>query len=166
MQVVDDLIPDKEKSKHTEIRDERFELCLTVRRPDGTDGSLAGIEIVHADALCKMLYRPTVLKILAQDLRLPVKPLQELASQRDPRRIANAIQSILGYLDHNPAFFTYRFGPAEGRAMEAGLRELRAAALRAAASGCLIFVTPVRRYAVPNLQQAIVESNPGQPHRW
>lgn len=162
MQAVYDLVPEETRSRHPEIRDERFELRVAV-----DDEPLGDTGIAHADALCKMFYRPAILRIFKKDLNLPVDALQHLDTERDSARIAVAIQPILDYLEtDNPAFFTYRFGRSEGAAMEAGLRELQSLARRAAEAGHSLEVTPIRGYYIEGQTREIVEFSPSESHRW
>ncbi|MBN1640328.1 MAG: 1-acyl-sn-glycerol-3-phosphate acyltransferase [Anaerolineae bacterium] len=166
MRAVDDLVPEETHAEHAQIEGERFELQIVflegdVPRPTDQDG------IPHADALCKMLYRPAILRIFARDLHLDVSALQQLDTERDPLRIASAATAILGYLEsRNPGFFDYRFGHADGQAMEAGLRELRELALRVAEQGLQIALTPIRRYRLAGQEEEILESSPHEAPTW
>ncbi len=86
---------------------------------------------------------------------------------REPQQLVRAIEPILAYLDQrNPAFLTYRFGANEGVAMEAGLRELLHVARYAADAGHATTVSAIRRYRLEENSSDIVESDPGQAHRW
>lgn len=168
MEIVNSLIPEESKIKIPEIREERFELQIAVLDAGGTVvGEGADRPVIHAQALCKMFYRPAILRIFGQDLHLPVSALQNLDTVRDPQPIADAIEAIMGYLsERNPAFFSYRFGPAEGAAMEAGLRELHDLAVWAEKAGYQLSVTPIRRYHLLGQDQEVVETNPGRSHIW
>jgi 1-acyl-sn-glycerol-3-phosphate acyltransferase len=168
MQAVNDLIPEEGRAPHPQIRDERFELRIEMQGADGTVVPCPpDLEIAHADALVKMFYRPAILRIFKKDLRLPVEALQHLSTEHDPAKIASAVRLMLDYVEEqNPGFFPYRFGHAEGTAMEAGLRELHAVATHAAKSGYLLSITPIRHYYSPNLDKQVTESDPGQSHLW
>lgn len=162
------LIPEEDRMRHPEIRDERFELRLSVRDAAGDSVSLAAAPPVpHADALCKLLYRPALVNVFAKDIGLPIGPLQDLEHTRDPVMLARAIQPILDYLeDRNPGFLTYRYGIREGRAMEAGLRELQQLARWADRAAETLHVQPIRRYRVAGHDDEIVEQHPGEAHLW
>jgi len=168
MQAVNSLIPDEGRVGRPEIHDERFELHIDIRDADGAVVPCPpGLEITHADALCKMFYRPAILRIFGKDLRLPVEALQRLDSEHDPAEIASAIRLVLDYVkDQNPGFFPYRFGHAEGLAMEAGLHELQAVAAHAADSGHRLYIVPIRHYYSPEQGKEVTEHNPGQSHLW
>jgi 1-acyl-sn-glycerol-3-phosphate acyltransferase len=168
MQAANDLIPEEGRVPHPQMRDERFELCIRMQDTDGTLMTYPpDLEIAHADALVKMFYRPAILRIFKKDLRLPVEALQQLDTEHDPAKIACAIRLMLDYVEQqNPGFFPYRFGHAEGMAMEAGLRELHAVATHAAKSGYLLSITPIRHYYSPDQGKQVTESDPGQSHLW
>jgi hypothetical protein len=145
--------------------DERFELEIVVHDQDRVMRAPQQ-PIRHAAALSKMFYRPAILRIFSKDLKRPVQALQRLKSERDPLRIAQAIQPMLDYVENeNPNFFTYRFGNKEGLAMQAGLSELYALATWAAENGYTISVTPIRHYRLPN-QPEMTDLSPGETHKW
>ena len=117
--------------------------------------------------MCKFFYRPALLRIYAKDLHVPVEALQRIGQERDPARIAAALRPVLGYLEEeNPYFLTYRYGQEEGRAMEAGLRELHALAEWAAREGATLRVSMVRRYRLPGREEEVEEMSPGKAHPW
>ena len=92
------------------------------------------LALTHSAAVCTFFYRPALLNIFGKDVHLPVEALKDLGGAREPAAVVSALASILGYLDENPYFFTYRFGREGGEAMGAGLRELHALTAWAAAS--------------------------------
>ena len=168
MQAVEGLIPETGRPRRSEILDERFALQVTIE--DGAGRAVpqpAERGIAHAEALVKFFYRPALLKIYRHDLHLPVDVLQRLGEARDPAPIAAALRLVLGYLEQeNPYFLTYRYGQAEGRAMEAGLRELHALAEWAAGEGVTLRVSMIRRYRLPGREEEVVELSPGEAHPW
>jgi 1-acyl-sn-glycerol-3-phosphate acyltransferase len=187
LQAVMDLVPEAERPERDHPLDERFELRVVVRESQpgmelsedsapaspGADPAAAsempvpeGLAIVHTDALCKFFYRPALLNILHKDVYLPVEALQDLKREHDPARIAAAVQCVLGYLDENPYFLTYRYGQDEGQAMGAGLQELHDLATWAALTGASLHLTPIRRYFLPGREGEIVEDDPGETYVW
>jgi 1-acyl-sn-glycerol-3-phosphate acyltransferase len=165
MEAVNALVPGKAQEDVPQVVEERFELRIALLARDGSGAREE--QVSRGEALCKMLYRPAILRIFARDLHLEVDALQQLDAEQDPVRIVSATDTILHYLEsRNPGFFTYRFGHAEGQEMEEGLRELRALARRAAAQNLRVAVTPVRRYRVPGHAGEVVETSPGEAHTW
>ena len=67
------LVPQQDKEHHPRALDERFELQVSLQTPQGQSVSLPEPGIPHAEALCKMLYRPAIVRIYAKDLNLPVQ---------------------------------------------------------------------------------------------
>ena len=102
-----------------------------------------------------------MLDVFARNLKLPVQALQHLDKEHDPRRLADATQAALGYLDTNPHFLTYRFGYDEGAAMQTGLKQLHAIGLWAETHGYQLTVSPIRRYRKRGSDEEIVEDKPG-----
>jgi 1-acyl-sn-glycerol-3-phosphate acyltransferase len=168
MDAVNALLPADDPALQARQHDERFELQVSVHRPDGTPGSYpADQPIRHQTALAKLLHRPAVLKIFKQNLRLPIGPLQNLDSEHDAGKIADATRSALDYLkDENPYLLTYRFGPKEAEAMHAGLQELLALAQWASASSLSLTVTPIRSYRLPDGEEEIVQIKQGTFEHW
>jgi 1-acyl-sn-glycerol-3-phosphate acyltransferase len=168
MEAVDNLIPEDGRIWHPRILDERFQLNLLIQDANGNQVPCpTDLQVVHADALCKMFYRPAILRIFVKDMRLPVDALQRLDSERDPGLLGSAIKIILDYVQNqNPGFFTYRFGSTEGLAMEKGLGELNAVAAFAAKSGYTLSITPLRWYYSPDTDSEVAETSPGQAHLW
>lgn len=160
MQAIEDLIPEADKARWTRILDERFEMQISLQHPDGSiTEPPAEINIQDGAALAKFFHRPTMLDVFARNLKLPVQALQQLDD--DPRALGAATEAALGYLRDNPHFLTYRFGYAEGAAMEAGLRQLRDLCGWAEQHKCHVIIRPVRRYRLRGKTDEIVEDKPG-----
>lgn len=163
------LLPAEERASEPCVFDERFELEIATRTPDGAPVALpAEPSAPHRQALAKLLHNPAVLKIFTSNLRLPTACLQDLKGKPDAQAIAVALQSILDYLDEeNPYLLTYRFGPREAEAMYAGLQELLALARWAAASNLELSITPIRRYHTsPDRSQEVVQIEQGTFDDW
>jgi hypothetical protein len=99
--------------------------------------------------------------VFARNLKLPVQPLQHLDTEHDAKRLADATQAALGYLDTNPHFLTYRFGYDEGAAMQTGLKQLQDIGRWAEKNGYKLSLTPIRRYRRRGSDDEIVEDRPG-----
>lgn len=168
MKAVNALLPPDDPARQPRVVDERFELEVEVQEPNGTPSSYPpDLAIRHPIALAKFLHRPGVMKIFLKNLRMSVGPLQDLQNVRDPGKIADAVRPIWGYLrDENPYLLSYRFGPQEGGAMQAGLGELLALARWAAEVGLSLKVTPIRRYYSPQQEEEVVQIEQGSFERW
>jgi len=89
-------------------------------------------------------------------VKLPTQPLQNLHRERDPSKIAEAVEAVLNYLDEdNPYMLTYRFGPKEARAMRLALEELLKLASWASDSRLQLRLTPVRRHTSPSGKEIV-----------
>jgi 1-acyl-sn-glycerol-3-phosphate acyltransferase len=167
LQAVQALVPGGSDG-HTAVVNERFALHVSVQSQSSDEQPIpAALTIDHDVALAKLLHQPAVLKIFAQNLRLPVAPLQDLENAHDPVDIALGARSILSYLEgENPYLLTYRFGPREGEAMQAGLRELVALAQWSDVEGLALYVTPIRRYYSLERGEEVVETSQGAFAGW
>jgi 1-acyl-sn-glycerol-3-phosphate acyltransferase len=168
MQAVNALIPVPYKSTAEHMIDETFNLQIEAAGSQGQAVRIPPIlAITHSDALCKMWYRPAILRIFQNDLHLDVSALQHLEARPSPAAILQALGRIQDYLRRdNPAFFTYRFGMQQGRAIESGLEELAVLARWAAAENCTLCLQPTRRYRFAGQNEEIIENNPGEAHIW
>jgi 1-acyl-sn-glycerol-3-phosphate acyltransferase len=168
MNAVYALIPAEQRRRQHRMLDERFELRVALQQSDGTPAAPPPeTSIAHPAALAKFFYRPAILDILRRNLHLPVQALQQISNESDPSRILRAIQPVIAYLeDENPFLLTYRFGQAQGQAMQAGLYELRDLSAWAGEADLLLTITPIRRYRLPEDTQDRVESSPGPADRW
>jgi 1-acyl-sn-glycerol-3-phosphate acyltransferase len=168
MEAVTALLPADDPARQPRVVDERFELKVEVQELDGTPSSCPpDLVIRHPIALAKFLHQPGVLKIFLKNLRMSIGPLQDLRNERDPRKIADAVRPVLGYLrDENPYLLSYRFGAQEGGAMQAGLDELLALARWAAELGLSLKITPIRRYYSPQQGEDVEQIEQGTFGRW
>lgn len=162
MAQIESLVPDEDKRRWNHIRDERFELSLVVRQPDGTPAPIPPeLTLTHAEMLSKFFHRPLLLDVLTRNMKLPVEALKQLDTEHDPSRLADAADLSLGYLNENPHFLAYRFGYDQGSSMRAGLTQLRDISRWAEKNDCQVFVTPIRRYKRRGSDEEIVEDKPG-----
>jgi 1-acyl-sn-glycerol-3-phosphate acyltransferase len=162
------LVPKDDPSREISAMDERFELEVAARAVDGAPKDVpAALAIAHTQALAKFLHRPAILKIFRTNLKLPVETLQDLEQNQDPVRIAEGVEAILDYLrEENPYLLTYRFGPKEAEAMQAGLEELLALARWAADADLSLALTPIRRFFSPQRDEEVVQIKQGEFKEW
>jgi 1-acyl-sn-glycerol-3-phosphate acyltransferase len=168
MEAVEALIPEAFRAQHPHIVEEHFTLYLTVRDAAGREVPIPGdLAIGHADALCKLFYRPWILHIFIKDLGYPAQALQRLSENPSSEALITALDPVLHYVkQENPGFFPYRFGHAWGLAMERALEELRALVGWVAANGYHVQIRPTRRYRVAGQPEEIVEIEPAPEHVW
>jgi 1-acyl-sn-glycerol-3-phosphate acyltransferase len=162
------LVPPGEAPTEYQVSDERFELLVTLQQVHGKPATIPpDLEIVHGSALAKLLHRPAILKLFRENLRLPVEPLEDLQNTQDAANIARATQAILNYLQQeNPYLLTYRFGPKEAEAMQAGLQELQALAWWGAGENHSAIIIPVRHYRIAETGGEITETDQGSFRDW
>jgi 1-acyl-sn-glycerol-3-phosphate acyltransferase len=162
------LVPADALPPETPMVDERYEMELAATNPQAQTLDIPPeLEIQHRAALAKLLLSAPVLKIFRQNLRLPVEALQTLDRRPPARSIASGTQSMLNYLvSDNPYLLTYRFGPRQAAAMQAGLEELLALANWADKEGYALAITPVHRYYSPELGREIVQTDQGSFTGW
>ena len=172
LQAVNALIPASYRAEHPKIVTEHFTLNLSATDVEGHAVEVPASNALstpgqHAAALCKVFYRPWILHIFAEDLKLPVDALAHLAEDPAPGELARALEPILAYVsDDNPGFFTYRFGTTWGLAMEASLHDLYALAQWAVEHHLSLSVQPTRRYRLAGQMEDIVETQPPAAQVW
>lgn len=163
MNAIAALIPEADKQRWNRIQDERFELCLHATDPSGAPLDIpAELHPAQPELLAKFFHRPLMLDVFVRNLNLPAKALQQLDTMRDPRALAEAAQVILGYLEQNPHFLSYRFGYEEAAGMHDGLTKLRDLGRWLAERGGGLHVVPVRRYKRRGSDDEIVEERVGE----
>jgi 1-acyl-sn-glycerol-3-phosphate acyltransferase len=163
MRQIEGLIPEADKQRWNRIRDERFELKVSIGAGDGKEVDLPDeLGFSRPEMLSKFFHRPLLLDVFSRNLKLPVQPLQNLAAEDDPKRLADATQAALNYMETNPHFLSYRFGYDEGSAMQTGLKELYAIARWAEGQQYRLTITPIRRYRRRGSDDEIVEDRPGK----
>jgi len=168
MEEVHKLVPEEDRIPEPMIVDERFDLEVAVRDQKERPVSIPeDKQIQHASALAKVLHRPAILKIFRVNLNMPVEPLQTLVETPPAVSLANALQPILTYLEEeNPYLLTYRFGPSEGYAMQAGLEELLSLVNWVKKREYTIEITPVRKYFSREDGRDIVQRKQGEFRHW
>lgn len=157
MKAVFDLIPQWEKDRWHSLAEEHFELVLEY---DGAPRAEAPA-IPHADAAAMFFHRPVLLDAMRRNLALPVGALEHLRTEHNPQVLADALDAVLHYVvTVNDQFLPYRFGRDMGKAMIAGLTELRDTARWAATEGLTLNVKPIRRYRMENESELTVQEYP------
>ena len=151
-----------------QITQEVFNLTLNVSDIQEKPITIpSDLTITHSDALCKMWYRPAILRIFQKDIGLDVNALRNLDATPSAAALIHAIDLIQDYLNNdNPAFFIYRFGIKEGTAMETGLKELKALASWVSEQNYILTLKPTRRYHIAGRLDEIIENTPGEAHTW
>lgn len=161
------LIPPEYRQQEAAPAQESFELQVQVQDSQGQPVAWPPeLALQHGPAVSLFFYRPVLLDIFARNLRRPVGPLLRLDENPPPQALAEALQEILQYLQHeNPYLLTYRFGQQQGAEMQQGLQELEKLAAWAAASGYQMQITPIHRYRMPGSAETVVEHSPDSAHR-
>lgn len=156
------LIPEDEKKSWRQVLDERFDFRLSVRGLDGSGNYVdQDVPVMHSVGLGKFFHRPIILDVMARNMNLPVAALQNLGTEHDSRRLADAIDVALKFLDENPYFLSYRFGYEQAADMYAGVKELREIAWDAASKGQMMYIQPIRHYRREGDEQEVTEILPG-----
>jgi 1-acyl-sn-glycerol-3-phosphate acyltransferase len=165
MEEVTKLIPEEERRiRLLPYIHERFEFRILVRDAAGNEvDTPVEMDIADYQALSKFFHRPVMMDVFTRNLRLPVKPLNQIRRFHNPADVVVAASSILSYLDTNPYFFHYRFGNNEGEAMSRAIEQLKTAAqwLMENKPGWTMRIKPIRRYTLRETQQEVVEEEPG-----
>jgi 1-acyl-sn-glycerol-3-phosphate acyltransferase len=161
------VLPD-DPSLQERIKDETFELSLTISDSSGNHPEIpAELEIDHPVALTKFLHRPAILKIFRSNLNLPTDALENLDTITDPQVIDAALYHVIHYLrQENPFLLSYRFGPKEAEEMLMGICELKEITAWASGQNYQLKLTPVRRFfSIPDGQE-IVQTKQGNFKGW
>jgi len=160
MDRINALVPEEDLRLVQRKVDEEYTLKVRVYS-DVLDGSPIKtpdhLTITHGAAYARFLFNPTMLDVLARNLRLPIRPLMQVSRQSDLNPVLSAWDAILDYLQVNPGFFTYRFGVQEGLAVEQALKELRALGAWVHASGFLLTLRPIYRFRNAKTHAQVIE---------
>ncbi len=163
-----ELVPGDEQAEPVPIADETFVFEVVVSDAKGMIVPLPEpLRLQHGPALSKVLHRATLFNNLLQNLRLPVAPLQQLHDRPPLEDLLTATHSILDYLrSENPYYFTYRYGPAEGGAMAAGVQEFHNLVTWAMQENHTVHATPIRRYRRTDTGEWITLEIPQEEDKW
>ncbi len=162
------LVPKDEQPEPIPIEDERFSFeVIALDRSRREQPIPADLEIEYGAALSKIVHRTTLFNNLLQNLRLPVEPLKRLDEHPDVEEMIAATSAILAYLEQdNPYYFTYRYGPKEGRAMGAGVREFHELLHWARAEGYQIQAKAKRTYRHAETGETHTFTKPQETEKW
>jgi 1-acyl-sn-glycerol-3-phosphate acyltransferase len=169
MDAVWELIPEEDRVQEQVIENEQFELLIEVEGQHGKTVPIPSeLEMKNGQSLSKFVHRKTLITNFIQNMNMPeVAPLTCLADQPEIVEIITATHSILSHLSHhNPYYFTYRYGQREGRAMEAGIRELHDLAHWVREHNLSLRVKPIRRYTDIVTGREIVLDRPEEFAKW
>ena len=169
MDAVWDLIPAADRARaETTIRDESFDLRIAAQDADGRPVPVpSALRPLHGPAFSKFTHRRTLVANFVENFGLPVDALLRLADAPPAAQVLAAAQAILDHLEKdNPYYFTYRYGQAEGAAMQAGLREVHALAGWAQQHGLTLRITPIRRFVIIATGQQVELDRPEEFAKW
>lgn len=139
------LLPGEEFHAHQAKREIKYLLRIEVSSgEDDLDQQVTSL-VAHGSALARLLYTPVLLDTLLRNLKLPIRPLNQLSPVPDLAAFQQALRAVLNYLQVNPGFFTYRFGIDEGLAVQEALRELDVLADQAIQNGFILTITPIQQ---------------------
>ena len=156
MHHIDALIPEEDKQQVHKVN-QSFELEVIVMA-EGAIVDLPGdIQVKHGAAYARLMYTPVVLDVLARNLKLPIQPIKDVERRDKLESFIRALESVLGYLESNPGFFTYRFGMEEGLAVKKAFEELIKLAEWVQASGFFLSLVPVHQYTSSHTGSFVVK---------
>lgn len=162
------LVPEDEQPKTAPIKDETFAFQVEVFDTGGGEQEIpAELQLDHGEALSRFLHRTTLFNNLLENLHLPVLPLKELDAHPTKSEMLAATGAILTYLEReNPYYFTYRYGPKEGRAMGEGVREFHDLLQWASSNDLKIRATPVRQFRHAETGEIHTYTKPQETEKW
>ena len=168
MDAVHELVPPEDYRSEPEIRDESFQLEISLLDPQGEnipppEGLMPG----HPQALAKFLHRPAILKIFRINLDLSIDALQQLTDLPPTGDILQAARLVLNYLEEeNPHLLTYRFGIQEGLAMQQSLEKLVKLASWAEKRDYQLTLKPIRHYYSLKKNRSVTQIEQGAFRSW
>jgi 1-acyl-sn-glycerol-3-phosphate acyltransferase len=169
MDAVWDLIPEQDRVQEEIIKNESFELQLQVRDQNNQAIPIpTDLMPQYGAAFAKFTHRKTLIDNLIENLNMTkAAPLRQLVDRPSLDEIIQATQAVLSYLEeHNPYYFTYRYGQTEGKAMEHGIREIHELARWAKARNLKLHITPLRRFTVIESGREVILDRPKEFAKW
>lgn len=115
------LIPEYKKNNLPED----IEYTLSLEPSSPAPGDFPRLEPERGQAFAHLLFSPVLLDALHRNLKLPVGAWINPPDTVSNAEFITALEAVLKYLEHNPGFFTYRFGVSEGLALGRALTDLR-----------------------------------------
>lgn len=162
------LVPKDEQPEPVPIEVETFAFEVLVFDTTGEKQTTpSNLHLKHGAALSKFIHRTTLFNNLLQNLHLPVQPLKLLDTHPDIEELLTATSAILTYLEkENPYYFTYRYGPKEGRAMGDGVREFHELLHWSRAQGLKVHAKPIRRFRHAETGDIHTFTTPQETEKW
>ncbi len=162
------LVPKDEQPDPVPIEDESFSFEVGAFDRSGEQEPIpSDLQLKHGAALSKIIHRTTLFNNLLQNLGLPVEPLKQLDRAPEIEELLAATSAILAYLEQdNPYYFTYRYGPKEGREMGAGVREFHELLHWARAQGYRLKATARRRFRHAETGETHTYTTPQETEKW
>lgn len=126
--------------------------------------------IQHPQELALLFHRPGILKIFRVNLHMNVESIEHLDRFPLPPEIIAAIEPMIHYLEDekkgNPYLLTYRFDVERGKAMLAGLKELKNLCEWAISKDVHIKLTPERRFFSRKQKKEFFQVFQGEFDHW
>ena len=116
LQAINALIPPQDKAGWRLSEEYRLAVDMPGQMPSER-------QISGGEAFAHFLHAPVLLDALRRNVGLPIDVLEQ-AGEAANSRFREALTAVLGYLQVNPGFFTYRFGMEEGLQVQQALRSL------------------------------------------
>jgi len=104
---------------------EAVEYALRLDLVSPPPGDFPRLKPERGQAFAHLLFSPVLLDALHRNLKLPVGAWINPPDTVSNTEFITALEAVLKYLEHNPGFFTYRFGVSEGLALGRALADLR-----------------------------------------
>ena len=135
------LIPTAELADLPEAVEYALRLDLVSPPP----GDFPRLKPERGQAFAHLLFSPVLLDALHRNLKLPVGAWINPPDTVSNTEFITALEAVLKYLEHNPGFFTYRFGVSEGLALGRALADLRGILSSAGEAGLTLRLVAVSR---------------------
>jgi len=169
MDAVWKLIPEEERVGEARFQNERFELLVDVHTAGGEKIPVPeALRIKNGATFSKFTHRTTLINNFILNLKLlEVEHLTRLVDGPSLDELLKATTSLLEHLEvDNPYYFIYRYGQKEGRAMEAGIREVDALVRWARSENLEVKFTPLRRFTVASTGEEVVLERTQEIEKW
>lgn len=171
MDKVFDQLPTEVLDEMYDIEWEKFYLSVEANDDQGEPVAIPPLfQIKNGEALALLLHRPGILKIFRVNLHFPVEPLEHLHSEPSSLLLLAAIDPMIAYLEDeekgNPFLLTYRFSFDRGKAMLAGLKELKILLEWASKEQVSLNLVPKRHFFSRKLKKEVIQIQQGEFDHW
>jgi len=124
MQAIYTLVPADDEVSQVAARQEHYQFVVTLTDAQGQSVPLPSeLAIPHGDDLSYFFHRPVLINVVIDNFNRPAQALRELATERDPARLAAALSEVLQIYTHEKrAFLGYRLGYKRAARVVDGLR--------------------------------------------